>query len=301
VRANDIIQLLGDQVRLVVGDLDREIRGASSVSEFSDGSLTFCTIDILCERGVLNDCTIITPASFFPAKTKGENTYIVVDDARLCFARALKLFVADKDVADKDAPGKDSTAKIADSGFIHESVVVGPHCIIGKCSIGEGSCIGAHTVIGDGAFIGKNVKIREFCSIGGSGFSFVRNEQGSLEEMPQIGGVVIGDNVELFPHVNVDRGTLEETHIMMGSKVDHHSHIAHNTTIGKDCLIAAHVVLCGGSKVGSRSFLGVGSILRQHTIIGNDVMIGMGSVVTKNILSGSIAYGNPCKMIGRKE
>jgi len=296
VRANDVVQFLGDQVRLVVGDLDREIRGASSIFDAPDGSLTFCISDVICERGIPNDCTIIVPASFFPAKTEGENTYIMVDNARLCFARALKLFVADK-----DAPGKDSTAKIDDSGFIHASVVVGPHCVIGKRSIGEGSCIGAHTVIGDGAFIGKNVKIREFCSIGGSGFSFVRNEQGSLEEMPQIGSVVIEDNVELFPHVNVDRGTLEETRIRRGSKVDHHSHIAHNTTIGKDCLIAAHVVLCGGSKVGSRSFLGVGSVLRQDIIVGNDVVIGMGSVVTKNILSGSVAYGNPCKIIGRNE
>ena len=135
MRANDIIQLLGDQVHFVMGDLDREIKDASSVFEFSDGKLTFCTSDLLCERGALNNCTIIVPDSFFPTKTKGENTYIVVDDARLCFARALKLFVADKDVADKDAPGKDSTAKIDDSGFIHASVVVGPHCVIGKRSL----------------------------------------------------------------------------------------------------------------------------------------------------------------------
>ena len=289
--ASDIAKLLGDQVRLVVGDLDREIKGVSSIFDVSDGSLTFCISDVICERGILNDCTIITPSPFFPAKIKGENTYIMVTDARLCFTRALRFFMKEK----LECTEKDKQASI------HESVVVGTYCIIGNCSIGEGSCIGSHTVIGDGTFIGKNVKIREFCSIGGPGFSFVRNEQGSLEEMPQIGRVVIEDNVELFPHVNVDRGTLEETRIRRGSKVDHHSHIAHNTTIGKDCLIAAHVVLCGGSKVGSRSFLGVGSVLRQDIIVGNDVVIGMGSVVTKNILSGSVAYGNPCKIIGRNE
>jgi len=296
VRANDVVQFLGDQVHLVVGNLDREIKGASSIFHVSDGSLTFCNSDVICEGIAPTDCTVIVPSSFFPTKTEGENTYIVVANAMLCFTRALKFFAAEK-----DASGEDSTTKIDDQGFIHESVVVGPHCVIGKCSIGEGSCIGAYTVIGDGAFIGKNVKIREFCSIGCPGFGFVRNENGSLERMLQIGRTVIEDDVELFPYVNVDRGTLHETRIERGSKIDHYSHIGHNTTVGRDCLITAHVVLCGGSKVGSRSFLGVGSVLRQDIIVGNDVEIGIGSVVTKSILSGSIAYGNPCKIIGRKE
>ena len=95
--------------------------------------------------------------------------------------------------------GIHDTASVHPEASIHSSVTLGKHCVIGKCVIGEGSRIGDFSTVKDGAIIGKNVVIREYCLIGGSGFGFSADTDGKNERIPHIGVVVIEDDVEIFP------------------------------------------------------------------------------------------------------
>lgn len=197
--------------------------------------------------------------------------------------------------------GLHPTASIDSEANIHPTVSIGPYCIIGKCMIGENSRIHAFSIIKDNSIIGKNVIIREYCQIGGVGFGFVRTKEGHLERMPHIGHVILEDNVELFPYVNVDRGTLGVTMIKKGAKIDHYSHISHNTTVGENAIITAGTVLCGGSSIGDRSWAGVGSIIKDNIFVGSDVTLGIGSVVIKDVENGKIVAGVPAKSLKKNK
>jgi len=225
-----------------------------------------------------------------------EAAIFLVEYPRVIVSRIMTLIYPDDD---QYYEGIHPTTHIHPEARIHPTVSIGPYCIIGKCEIGENSRIHAFTVIKDNSVIGKNVIIRESCLIGGCGFGFVRDHDGSLERMPHIGRVVIEDHVELFPYVNVDRGALDETRIKKGTKIDHYSHIGHNCLVGEYCLITAGTVLCGGSSIGARSWAGVGSIIKEKVSVDDDVTIGLGAVVVKNVEKGTIVAGVPARPLKR--
>jgi UDP-3-O-[3-hydroxymyristoyl] glucosamine N-acyltransferase len=221
----------------------------------------------------------------------------LVKNPRLVISRILTLLHPEEDRQE----GKiHPTSQIHPEAEIQDHVFIGPYCIIGKCKIGENSKILGFTVIKDDTVIGKNVTVRENCLIGGCGFGFVRNEDNLLERIPHIGRVVLEDNVELFPYVNVDRATLGETRIKEGTKIDHYCHIGHNSFVGENSLITAGSVLCGGSKIGDRTWVGVGSIIKENISVGNDVVLGLGTVVINEIQNGAIAVGIPAKPMKEK-
>ncbi|MFC2110884.1 hypothetical protein ACFLQ5_00375 [Bacteroidota bacterium] len=139
--------------------------------------------------------------------------------------------------------------------------------------------------------------ISEFCNIGGQGFGHIKTERGKFENYPHLGNVIIEDNVELFPYVNVDRATLSTTRICRGAKIDHFCHIGHNTYVGENTIITAQVVLCGGSKINKESWIGVGSLIKDSIVVGNNVIVGMGSVVLKNIPNNETWAGSPARPI----
>jgi len=218
----------------------------------------------------------------------------IVKNPHLVVSRILSMIYPSEDFC---FGGIHSTAFVHSEAKIHSSVSIGPYCIIGNCEIGENSRIYSSVVIKDNTVIGKNVIVREFCLIGGTGFGHIRDQNGYLQRMPHMGRAIIEDDVELLPFVNVDRGTLNETRIKKGTKIDHYCHIGHNCIIGEHCIITAKVVFCGGSSIGCSSFVGVGSIIKDDLIIGFNCLIGMGSVVTKNIEAGTTVYGNPAKEV----
>lgn len=300
MKSRDIVRLLGKQTKIYGfrGFWDNQISGVCSIFSPKDSCLTFCNNEMTCNENGTNYCTIIAPKDFNPTFCQEDrNTYILVENPRLAFTRALKFFLEENGMQPfGNVPGIDHTAIIDPEATIHETVSIGPYCVIGKCSIGENTTIGPFTVVYDNTIIGKNVVIRDHCSLGGDGFGFTKNEQGHYEKMPHIGKTVIEDNVELYPYNNVDRGALFETRVKRGTKIDHFSHISHNVTIGEDSLIPAGAVFCGGSSLGKNSYLGAGSTVKENVTIHDNVLIGMGSVVIEDIPSDTVAYGNPCKV-----
>lgn len=149
------------------------------------------------------------------------------------------------------------------------------------------------SVINDCVEFGRNVVVYPYCVIGYEGFGFYNDVVGGLKNFPCHGKTILGDNVEVFSFVNIDRGTLDDTVIEENTKIDHHCHIAHNVQIGRNCIITAGTVIGGSSKIGDNVYIGINSTIRNWIKIGDNVTIGMGSVVTKDIKDGLTVYGNP--------
>jgi UDP-3-O-[3-hydroxymyristoyl] glucosamine N-acyltransferase len=231
---------------------------------------------------------------------------VSVPRPRLALARLLELFERPA----YSTSGIHPTAVIDPTAKLGQRVNIGPHCWVGPnavigddtrlisnvsigadVQIGNSCLIHAGVFLGDRSQIGNRVIIQPNASIGGDGFSFVTPERGSVESVRptkktevtsfnteivrvnSIGNVVIEDDVEIGACTCVDRGTLGETRIGAGSKLDNLVQVGHNATIGKNCLIVALAGLGGSSKVGDRVVIGGQAGLPDHMTVGNDAVI----------------------------
>jgi len=251
---------------------------------------------------------------------------IVVKRPRLVLARLLQLF--DRPV--HIAPGVHPSAVIDSSAIIGQNVSIGPFCWVGPNSkiadhcrlvahvsigayvtIGENTLLHAGVSIGDRCQIGNRVIIQPNAAIGGDGFAYVTPEPGSIESaratgevrsfndelvrINSIGNVVIEDEVEIGAGTCIDRGTLGETRVGRGSKLDNLVQVAHNVTIGTNCLIVAQVGFGGSSKVGHRAVVGGQAGLPDHLTIGDDALILAQAGITAHVPPKSIVIGSPAE------
>lgn len=255
-------------------------------------------------RSSLNDCDKVLKNSkarvvfcdqnlLIPKHLEATTCFLVVKDPKLSFLQAVtRLFPRPR------PQGVHSTAIVSPDATLGERLAVGPYAIIeAGAVIGDDCHVGPHTVVHSGVTLGDRVFLHEHVNVGSDGFGFVRNEKQELVKFEHIGGVVIGDDVEIYPYSNVDRGTLGNTVIERGSKLDHYVHAGHNTKIGRDCVLTAGTVLCGGAQIGDRCWTAVGSIVREKVVVGNDVTVGLNSVVTKNVPDGATWLGSPAEEI----
>jgi UDP-3-O-[3-hydroxymyristoyl] glucosamine N-acyltransferase len=149
--------------------------------------------------------------------------------------------------------------------------------------------------------IGNNCKIQPGAVIGADGFSYERIEHSNmLERFPHIGGVKIGDGVEVSSNCSIARGSLSNTIIGDGTKLDALVHIAHNVEIGRNCVLTAGTIVGGSTKIGDVSWCGLNCTIKHKLIIGNSVIIGNGASVINNIPNGDIVAGVPAKPIKNK-
>lgn len=192
---------------------------------------------------------------------------------------------------------------IGEGTVISNNAVVDPTVTIGcNCSITGDVVIGAHTVIENNVVlqgrvkIGKNCYIQSLASVGISGYGYSQEPATKKKSMVEhFGGVRIGDDVFIGSHVNIARGTIDDTVIGNGVKIAPSTHIGHNNIIGDDTAVICST-LYGSVETGKRSYI-TASTIENHTTIGNNTVIGMGSVVTKPIGDNVIAYGIPAKSV----
>lgn len=230
---------------------------------------------------------------------------LIARDPYLAFARVAAAFAPAEAFAQGIHPSAvvDPSAQIADSACIAAQAVIAASAVIGEAVyIGPGTCIGREVKIGansrlearvtveDRVQIGARVRINSGAVIGSRGFGLARGEAG-WEEVPQMGSVVIGDQVEIGANTSIDRGAIENTVIGFGAKIDNQVQIAHNVSIGEHTAIAACVGIAGSAKIGARCLIGGGAGISGHLEIGDEVMIMGFTMVTKS-LAGPGQYGS---------
>lgn len=182
---------------------------------------------------------------------------------------------------------------------IHDSVVLGENSVIGKrVHIGEGTVIGANVVISDGVNIGKNCVIMSGAVIGEEGFGYERLENNELLRFPHLGSVIIEDNVRIGNNCTVCKGTLGNTLICDGAKIDNLVHISHNVQIGKNAVVIACAELSGSVVVNENAWVGPNSAVREKLTVGASSMVGIGAVVVKDVPEKHVVFGNPAKVNG---
>ena len=146
-------------------------------------------------------------------------------------------------------------------------------------------------------FIGENCNIDPTAAIGKDGFGYEPDEDGNLVFFPHLGNVIIGNNVDIGAYTCIDRGTIDDTIIGDGTKIDNLVHIAHNVCIGNNCVIPPGVVIGGSVAIGDNTFIGINASIREHVKIGSNCVIGMGSVVLHDVPDGETWAGAPARRI----
>ena len=194
------------------------------------------------------------------------------------------------------------------TSFISKSARIGKNCSIGDFTkIGDKCIIGDNTIIGDRVIIEQNTRIGENCIIqpgtviGADGFAYERLEDTlELQRFPHIGGVVLGNNVEICSNCSIARGSLSDTIIGEGTKLDALVHIAHNVEIGRHCALTAGTIIGGSTRIGDMCWTGLNSTIKHKVKIGNKVIIGSGASVINDIDDEDIVAGVPAKSIKHK-
>jgi len=277
----------------VLGSINRRISSVIPLSEEQDGGLTFSSaktdaVDKIRKSGA--EVVICSDKEEYPDDIIANKTLVLVANPRLAFARVVRGLSPVK-----KARGIHPMAVVHPQAIVDPTAYVGPFVYIGRSSIGPGTVILGHSYIYDRCQVGANVTIHAGCVIGADGFGYEQNPDGDWEKFPQLGGVIIEDDVELHAMTHVAQGAISPTVIGQGSKIDAQCHIAHNVVIGKRCVITAHAELSGGVQVGDGVWIAPGVCVREKVRIGSRAVIGMGSAVTKDVPEGITVMGAPAR------
>jgi UDP-3-O-[3-hydroxymyristoyl] glucosamine N-acyltransferase len=179
---------------------------------------------------------------------------------------------------------------------VHSSARIGRNVYLGRgVKIGADTVVHHNAVIGNEVVIGARCVVKSCAVIGEEGFGFERDPEGKAVRLPHIGTVVIGDDVEIGSLTTVCRGTLADTLLRNGCKIDDHVHIAHNVDVGEDAFVIACAEVSGGVKIGPRAWIAPNASIMNQLAIGADAVIGLGGVVVKSVPDGVVVVGNPAK------
>jgi UDP-3-O-[3-hydroxymyristoyl] glucosamine N-acyltransferase len=184
---------------------------------------------------------------------------------------------------------------------VHPTAVIGKNTVIELgARIGASTIIGNNVVIGREAQIGSNCYIKSGAIVGEDGFGFERTEHGLPIRFAHLGGVIVGDDVEIGSLTTICRGALGDTIIERNVKIDDHCHIAHNVFIGEASLIIACAEISGGVTVGQRVWVSPSASIRNKVRIGSDALVGIGAVVIADVEERAIVAGVPARPLRRK-
>jgi UDP-3-O-[3-hydroxymyristoyl] glucosamine N-acyltransferase len=305
---DEIARLVGG---VVVGEGSIELTGVAGITEAVGGELTFLS-NPRYEKFVAGTSAsaILVSEEQRDLKTPEGVALLVVEDPYEAVARVMSLFAPEGDLLDE---GVHETAVVSDSAGLGPDVAVGAHAVImDGVEVGEGTRIHAGSYIGRDCRVGRDcvlyqgVKIRYGCEIGdrvivhpgtvigSDGFGFADTGRRNTK-VPQIGNVVIEDDVEIGANVCIDRATLGSTRISRGSKIDNLVQIGHNVVVGEGAVVVAQVGIAGSTTVGRGAVLGGQAGLVGHIEIGDGAMIGAQAGVTRSIPPGERVSGYPAR------
>jgi len=290
----------------VVGDPSVTLKGFAPAERAQASDLTFAENEGFFAKAEQSEASAIIVGGEFKSARK---TLIQVSNPRVAFAKALELFFPEPRLP----AGVHPTAIIASSAQVDPTAHVGPHCVVGeRVRIGAravlhgGNHVGADCRLGDDVILfpnvtlyprtelGHRVRVHAGTVIGSDGFGYVQ-DKGVHRKVPQIGNVIVGDDVEIGTNVTIDRGALGPTIIGKGTKIDNLVQIAHNVEIGEHCLLVAQVGIAGSTKLGNYVVLAGQVGVAGHLKIGNQVTVAAQSGVMNNIPDGEKWFGAPAQ------
>ncbi len=286
IAVTDISDLFQLELR---GDKSKIVTTVASIKNQSEGALMWAKAASFInqvEKGVL----ICSEKDFSEDVGHDDVAYLITGDSpRLVFSKIVQYYIGSSIINLKNEV---SFHKKREDIEISENCFIGPNVEIGK-----GTIIYPNVVIHSGSVIGENCIVKSFCSIGSEGLGYEK-EGGALVKFPQIGGVVMGDNVEIGPNSTIRRAALDDTLIGDGCKIGAFVNIGHNCIIKENVIMTCQIVTAGGSVVGENVFMGVGSSLKQKVNVGADAVIGQGAVIIRDVKRNDVVVGNPGKVIG---
>ena len=288
----------------VIGDPDVEVHGLGSLDNAVPGEITFLANPKYADKvGRTGASAVIIPPG---ANSFGKNAIETVSP-QLAFAKLLTLFhqppvepkgvMAGAHVSPTAQLGSDISvypgAYVGDGVKIGDRVTIHPGAVIySGCTIGDDVKIHANVSIREGCRVGNRVIIHNGAVIGSDGFGYVPDGKKHFK-VPQVGIVVIEDDVEVGANVTIDRAALEKTIIRRGTKIDNLVQIAHNCVVGEDCIIVSQVGIAGSAILGNNVIIGGQAGLAGHIKICDNVMIGGQSGVTNSIQEPGVYSGTP--------
>jgi len=311
--AQQIAGLLGGTIE---GNPEAAVSNLSKIEEGKPGTLSFLANPLYTPHIYETDASIVivNKSLVLDKPVKASCTLIRVEDAYGSFAKLLEMYNQVKN----NKKGIEQPSHISQSAkvgidcyvgafaYLGENVSVGnnvkiyPHVFIGdNTKIADNTTIYAGAKIYSDCVIGKDCTLHAGCVIGADGFGFAPNSENNYKKVPQIGNVVIEDNVEIGANTTIDRATLGSTIIRKGAKLDNLVQIAHNVEIGENCVLAGGAFVAGSTKVGKNVMMGGQAGIIGHLKIADGVKIagqsGVGHTITEE---GKIVQGSPAFAVG---
>jgi UDP-3-O-[3-hydroxymyristoyl] glucosamine N-acyltransferase len=306
-------QMIADFLKgTIEGNPNEKVTNISRIEEGKKGTLAFLANPKYSKYLYSTEASIILINLDFKLEQEVKATLIRVADAYQAFASLLNLYSS-------SLPQKKG---IDSQTYIHETATIGVDCYIGAFAfigenvkigdkvkiypqvyVGDNTTIGDNTTLYPGVkiykecHIGKNCNIHSSTVVGSDGFGFAP-ATGAFQKIPQLGNVIIEDDVEIGSNVSIDRATMGSTIIHKGSKLDNLIQIAHNVEVGENTVICGQSGVAGSAKVGNNVMIGAQAGVVGHITIANDVKIGAQSGVSHNIITeGEILLGSPAYKI----
>lgn len=301
IKFNDIVAALSQRLLAVKGDVDNlfidNITDSSRVSETSLDwvSPTQVNKQRIAENSKAKVILVDPSVEYSRLIQEDGKVLLVVDNPKLALMMVIRKFFMPS-----FEPGIDKTAFIHPEAVIGDGTYIGPHCFIGKCVIGSNNVIHSGVHIYDRTEIGDNNVIHSGAVICVDGLGCVRLPDGHLEEFPQIGGVIIGNNCYIGANTHIASGSLSNTIIENGCKINGMCFIGSNDVLHENVWITGSTMLAGSVEIGKNTNIFSKVVVRDWCKIGCNVTIGMGSVVTKEIPDGETWFGSPAHKVEKK-
>lgn len=283
-------------------ELSRTITGPRNISEATGNHISFLSVKYQATAATLLEqseaALVIVDSSIYEkiepvVKEKIKTTIVLSESPKNSFVTCLHFFFNEEKQS-----GIHPTALIHQTSQIGKNTYISPYVVIDKnVIIGDDCFIGAYTHIQKGTLIGNRVVIRSNVTIGNWGFGFIKDESGTNINFPHYGNVVIEDDVQIGSSTCVDRGSLGDTIIKKGAKIDNLVHVAHNVVIGENALVIACTMIGGSTIIGENCWVAPAVILRNGITIGDNSTLGMGCLVTKDIPANVTVTGSPAILL----
>ncbi|MEG0391999.1 MAG: DapH/DapD/GlmU-related protein [Anaerovoracaceae bacterium] len=273
------------------GDENVEIKGFSSLKKYKPQTITWIRSDEYFSGEI--------PAKEMALVVGGEDltvpfpNLIQTQDPKRIFFRILDQFFPRTELV-REPIG--ANTYLSPEVSLGKNVTIGRNCVLdGRITIGDNTQIANNVTILNEVTIGKDCYIQTNVIIGQEGLAYSVNADGSFEMVKHYGGVTIGDRVMIGANTEIDRGTIDDTIIETGTKIDILCHVAHNVHLGKNVTLIANSLVYGSTEVGEGSYIASG-IIKDNLRLGKNVTVGMGSVVLKDVPDNKTVIGVPGKI-----